>query len=106
MPAGIARQYGTALQRYGLSVQLVLYEGETHTSPLLENAMRGGKVRPRLRHPAAVQHCLAAQLRTGGSAAFARVSVCMGVCMGKLACACGQAGRLWGLGCELPDLPA
>lgn len=43
VPAGIARQYGTALQRYGLAVQLVLYEGETHTSPLLENAMRGGK---------------------------------------------------------------
>ena len=33
------------MQHAGVDVELKLYPGETHTSPLIENPMRGGRVR-------------------------------------------------------------
>ncbi|KAK9918580.1 hypothetical protein WJX75_005121 [Coccomyxa subellipsoidea] len=37
-----ATQFRDALQEVGAKVELKSYEGETHTSPLIENPMRGG----------------------------------------------------------------
>lgn len=39
-----AEQFAHALEEAGVDVELKLYPGETHTSPLLENPMRGGQV--------------------------------------------------------------
>ncbi|KAK9820850.1 hypothetical protein WJX81_002179 [Elliptochloris bilobata] len=42
---GNAEQFAEALRDAGAQVEVVLYEGETHTSPLIENPMRGGRDR-------------------------------------------------------------
>lgn len=42
-PIQNAEQFAEALREAGASVKLTLYRGETHTSPLVENPMRGGR---------------------------------------------------------------
>jgi len=42
-PIDNAERFATALQEGGASVELRTYKGQTHTSPLIENPMRGGR---------------------------------------------------------------
>lgn len=41
IPYEHAEKFGHVLERAGVPVEMNLYEGETHTSPLIENPMRG-----------------------------------------------------------------
>jgi prenylcysteine alpha-carboxyl methylesterase len=42
-PIDNAERFADALQEGGAAVQLKTYNGQTHTSPLIENPMRGGR---------------------------------------------------------------
>ena len=42
-PIGNAERFAAALREGGAAVELKTYEGQTHTSPLIENPMRGGR---------------------------------------------------------------
>ncbi|KAK9817469.1 hypothetical protein WJX74_008566 [Apatococcus lobatus] len=42
-PVSNATQFAEALEGAGAEVKLKLYDGQTHTSPLIENPMRGGQ---------------------------------------------------------------
>lgn len=43
VPSRYAEQFAEALNSIGARVQLKMYKGETHTSPLIENPLRGGR---------------------------------------------------------------
>lgn len=43
VPVKYAEQFRDALSSIGAEVQLKAYQGETHTSPLIENPLRGGR---------------------------------------------------------------
>ena len=42
-PIDNAERFAAALREGGAAVELKTYEGQTHTSPLIENPMRGGR---------------------------------------------------------------
>ena len=43
IPYEHAEQFGHVLERAGIPVEMNLYDGETHTTPLIENPMRGSR---------------------------------------------------------------
>ena len=42
-PIDNAEKFAKALEQEGAQVELKTYKGQTHTSPLIENPMRGGR---------------------------------------------------------------